>query len=174
MPIPKDFTGAVGQFNIEAKIDSDTLKINEGFIYEITLKGTGNIGLFPLPKIKFPNQLEMHKPEKSFEIIRKMLSKNKKITSIICSTEFSALSAIKACNYLNLEIGKDISIITFDGPLVKDLSSPPITAISFPVQELGKRAIKILLKGHSNKKTYSNFQVKSEIIERGSVHQVID
>ena len=67
VPIPKDFTGAVGQFNIEAKIVSDTLKINEGFIYEITLKGTGNIGLFPLPKIKFPNQLEMHKPEKSFE-----------------------------------------------------------------------------------------------------------
>ena len=102
------------------------------------------------------------------------LSKNKKITSIICSTEFSALSAIKACNYLNLEIGKDISIITFDGPLVKDLSTPPITAISFPVQELGKRAIKILLKGHLNKKNYSNFEAKSDIIERGSVHQIRD
>ena len=89
-------------------------------------------------------------------------------------TAFSALSAIKACNFLNLKIGKDISIITFDGPLVKDLSSPPLTAISFPVQELGKRAIKILLEGHSNKKKYSNFQVKSDIIERGSVHQVKD
>ena len=95
-----------------------------------------------------------------------MLSRNKKITSIICSTEFSALSAIKACNFLDLQIGKDISIITFDGPLVKDLSSPPITAISFPVQELGKQAIKILLKGDSNKKHYSNFPVKSDIIER--------
>ena len=50
----------------------------------------------------------------------------------------------------------------------------PITAISFPVQELGKQAIKILLKGDSNKKHYSNFQVKSDIIERGSVHQVGD
>lgn len=118
--------------------------------------------------------VKLEEPEKSFEIIRKMLSRNKKITSIICSTEFSALSAIKACNFLDLQIGKDISIITFDGPLVKDLSSPPITAISFPVQELGKQAIKILLKGDSNKKHYSNFQVKSDIIERGSVHQVGD
>ena len=58
-PIPKDFTGAVGQFNIEAKIDSDTLKVNEGFIYKITLKGTGNIGLFSLPKIKFPSSLDL-------------------------------------------------------------------------------------------------------------------
>jgi len=76
VPIPKDFTGAVGQFNIEAKIDSDTLKVNEGFIYKITLKGTGNIGLFSLPKIKFPNQLEKHEPEKSFEkdIFRNLLT----------------------------------------------------------------------------------------------------
>ena len=61
---------------------------------------------------------------------------NKKISAIICSTEFSALSAIKACNHLKYKIGKDISIITFDGALVRDLSSPPITAVSFPVKEL--------------------------------------
>ena len=60
-----------------------------------------------------------------------MLLENKNITAIICSTEFSALSAIKACNNLNYQIGKDISIITFDGPLVRDLSTPPITAHLF-------------------------------------------
>ena len=98
-----------------------------------------------------------------------MLSKNKKITSIICSTEFSALSAIKACNFLNLKIGKDISIITFDGPIVRDLSTPPITAASFPVKELGKRAINILFNKNSNN---DNFLAKTEIIERGSVHTV--
>ena len=75
-----------------------------------------------------------------------MLIRNKKITSIICSTEYSALSAIKACNYLNLKIGKDISIITFDGPLVRDLSTPPITAVSFPVKGLGKKSYKYTIK----------------------------
>ena len=102
-----------------------------------------------LNKINFnPNyyaSVKLEEPEKSFEIIKKMLMNNKKISAIICSTEFSALSAIKACNYLNYKIGKDISIITFDGALVRDLSSPPITAVSFPVKELGKRAINILL-----------------------------
>ena len=98
-----------------------------------------------------------------------MINVNKEISSIICSTEFSALSAIKACNDLNLQIGKDISIITFDGPLVRDLSSPPLTAASFPVKELGKKAINILL----NKKDKNlNFLAKSKIIERGSVHTV--
>ena len=59
-------------------------------------------------KIKFNKNyytsIKLEEPEKSFEIVKNLLSKNKKITSIICSTEFSALSAIKACNFLNLKI----------------------------------------------------------------------
>ena len=125
-------------------------------------------------KIIFNNNyyasVKLEEPEKSFEIIKKMLQKNKKISSIICSTEFSALSAIKACNFLNLKIGKDISIITFDGPLVRDLSTPPITAVSFPVRELGKKAINILLNRDKNQKKIDNFLAKVKIIERGSVH----
>tara|TARA_B100000073_G_scaffold338687_1_gene336119 strand:- start:288 stop:1310 length:1023 start_codon:yes stop_codon:yes gene_type:complete len=116
--------------------------------------------------------IKLEEPEKSFEIIRKMLTKNKKITSIICSTEFSALSAIKVCNHLKLKIGKDISIVTFDGPLVSDLSSPPITAASFPVKELGKRAINILLNKKGGLSKSNNYLAKSNIIERGSVHKV--
>ncbi len=114
--------------------------------------------------------VKLEEPEKSFEIIKKMLQKNQKISSIICSTEFSALSAIKACNYLNLKIGKDISVITFDGPLVRDLSTPPITAVSFPVKELGKKAINILLDKDKKQNKNDNFLAKVEIIERGSVH----
>ena len=129
-----------------------------------------------LNKINFnPNyyaSVKLEEPENSFEIIKKMLTKNKKISAIICSTEFSALSAIKACNYLNYKIGKDISIITFDGALVRDLSSPPITAVSFPVKELGKRAINILLNKNKNKNLQVNYSAKTEIIERGSVHIV--
>ena len=114
--------------------------------------------------------VKLEEPENSFEVIKKMLSKNKKISAIICSTEFSALSAIKACNYLKYKIGKDISIITFDGALVRDLSSPPITAVSFPVKELGKRAINILF--NKNKNQSNNYLAKTEIIERDSVHIV--
>ncbi len=125
-------------------------------------------------KITFNNNyyasVKLEEPEKSFEIIKKMLQRSKKISSIICSTEFSALSAIKACNFLDLKIGNDISIITFDGPLVRDLSTPPITAVSFPVKELGKKAINILLNSDKDQNKTDNFLAKVEIIERGSVH----
>ena len=118
------------------------------------------------------SSVKLEEPEKSFEIIKKMLIENKKITAIICSTEFSALSAIKACNFLKLKIGRDISIITFDGPIVRDLSTPPITAVSFPVKELGKKAISILLNRSKNQNNIANYLAKVEIIDRGSVHTV--
>ena len=47
-------------------------------------------------KIKFNknyySSVKLEEPEKSFEIIKKMLQKNKNISSIICSTEFSGSS----------------------------------------------------------------------------------
>ena len=66
-PIPENYSGAVGSFSIEAKIDDpDSLKINEGFTYIVSLKGTGNLGLFSLPKITFPEQLEVFTPTENF------------------------------------------------------------------------------------------------------------
>ena len=117
--------------------------------------------LFLILSLKYADASKLA-PFGYFEIITNMLLENKKITAIICSTEFSALSAIKACNNLNYEIGKDISIITFDGPLVRDLSTPPLTAASFPVKELGKRAISILLNKDRNSIKFSNYLAKSK------------
>ncbi len=66
-PIPVDYNGAVGSFYIEAKIDDqDSIKINEGFTYTISLKGTGNLGLFSLPEITFPEKLEVFSPTENF------------------------------------------------------------------------------------------------------------
>ena len=136
----------------------------------------GFLECLKLNKIKFNKNyyrsIKLEEPDKSFEIITNMLLENKNITAIICSTEFSALSAIKACNNLNYEIGKDISIITFDGPLVRDLSTPPITAASFPVKELGKKAINILLDKKKSQDKTINYLAKSYIIERVSLHFV--
>ena len=58
-PLPKNFTGGIGLFTLNHKVDSDSLKLNEGFVYKIHVKGTGNFGLFSLPKITFPDELEI-------------------------------------------------------------------------------------------------------------------
>jgi len=111
-------------------------------------------------------------PSFSKEITINLLKKNPKLNCIICSTEYSSVGAIQACTELNKKIGEDVSIITFDGPVVESLTNPKLTAVSHPLEELGTNAINILLSAQ-NKKQLSNYLVKPHIIDRGSVKSLI-
>ena len=127
-------------------------------------------------QIKFDKSLyrttSLEDPSFSKEITIDLLRNNPELNCIICSTEYSSVGAIQACAELNKQIGEDISIITFDGPVVESLTNPKLTAISHPLEELGTNAINILL-GSKKKKLISNYLVKPHIIERGSVKSLI-
>jgi len=140
-----------------------------------------------LRKIGYLNSLKKHKikynknfyitvkteePVQNAILIKKMLIQNPEITSLICSTEYSGVGAIKACQELDLEIGKDISIVTFDGPVVESLSNPPLTAITHPRKELGLKAIEILLSMNNQNFTHQSYMAKPKIIERGTVKEL--
>tara|TARA_B100000579_G_C22777506_1_gene827421 strand:+ start:51 stop:1073 length:1023 start_codon:yes stop_codon:yes gene_type:complete len=116
--------------------------------------------------------VKTEEPDEASLLIKKMLKKNKKITALICSTEYSAVGAIKACNSLNKIIGKDISIITFDGPVVSSLTFPSITAVSHPRDKLGLNAIEMLIEMDNANYKNRSFMAKPKIIERGTVHKV--
>ena len=107
-------------------------------------------------------------PDQAALVIEKKILNNSKITAIICSTEYSAAGAIKACNKLNKKIGIDISLITFDGAVVNSISSPSLTAVTHDRRKLGSKAIEILT-AIKKPKSKSYFLAKPEIIERGSV-----
>ena len=114
----------------------------------------------------------LENPSFSKEITMNLLKKNPELSCIICSTEYSSVGAIQACTDLNKKIGEDVSIITFDGPVVESLTNPKLTAVSHPLEELGTNAINILLSAQ-NKKQLSNYLVKPHIIDRGSVKSLI-
>jgi len=126
--------------------------------------------------LKFDKSLyqttSLENPSFSKEITMNLLKKNPELSCIICSTEYSSVGAIQACTDLNKKIGEDISIITFDGPVVESLTNPKLTAVSHPLEELGTNAINILLSAQ-NKKQLSNYLVKPHIIDRGSVKSLI-
>ena len=66
-PRPFDFSGAVGEFSIGSGMDRETAKVNEGFTFTVAMTGTGNLGLFSLPEIKFPDEVEAFPPTDTFE-----------------------------------------------------------------------------------------------------------
>jgi hypothetical protein len=59
---PGDFTGAVGEFQVSASVDTPTVKVNEAVTLRVELTGTGNISLFSLPELVFPPNLEVFPP----------------------------------------------------------------------------------------------------------------
>tara|TARA_B100000965_G_scaffold405321_1_gene438934 strand:+ start:5603 stop:6628 length:1026 start_codon:yes stop_codon:yes gene_type:complete len=107
-------------------------------------------------------------PSFTKKIAIELFEKNPNLDCIICSTEYSSVGVIQACAELGIKIGIDISLITYDGPIVDSLTNPQITAISHPFEELGSNAIRILMSNQKDKDIKSHL-VTPHIIDRGSV-----
>ncbi|MDR2963658.1 MAG: BatD family protein [Bacteroidales bacterium] len=58
-----DFTGAVGDFSIQAKADVEKLAADEAFTLRVTVSGQGNLSLLQKPNIEFPQDFEVYDPK---------------------------------------------------------------------------------------------------------------
>ena len=66
-PRPSNFTGAVGSFKISTSIDRDSTYVNDAITFRISVAGTGNLGLFTLPKFNFSDQIDQFPPKETFD-----------------------------------------------------------------------------------------------------------
>lgn len=57
---PQDFTGAVGQFNVQAILENNILPVNQPFSLKIRFEGSGNAKLIEMPAIQWPASLEVY------------------------------------------------------------------------------------------------------------------
>jgi predicted house-cleaning noncanonical NTP pyrophosphatase (MazG superfamily) len=60
---PIDFSGAVGDFNFNARLNKNQIKTGESAELLLKVQGTGNLKLFSLPEIKLSSELEVYDPE---------------------------------------------------------------------------------------------------------------
>ena len=65
--IPDGFTGAVGDFRITDSLVPNNVKANNAVTYKVQFKGTGNIDVFSLPEIQFPQNIEVFPPTSKTE-----------------------------------------------------------------------------------------------------------
>ena len=59
---PSDFTGAVGNFEINSWVDSNIAKVNEAVTFNVKIAGSGNIYNFNINPINFPQNMEVFPP----------------------------------------------------------------------------------------------------------------
>lgn len=60
---PATFTGAVGDFHVNAQIDKTTMKTNEPVTIRVTISGTGNLKLINTLPLKYPADFEAYEPK---------------------------------------------------------------------------------------------------------------
>ena len=108
-PIPDGFTGAVGNFEINTSIDIDSVFVNEAITFKTSISGTGNLGLFTIPKIIFSDQIDQFPPTEKFEknVFRNELS-GKMTWEYILVPRFSGKISIPPIRivYYNTDLNK--------------------------------------------------------------------
>lgn len=60
---PASFSGAVGNFDLQSSISTETLKTNEPATIKVVISGSGNMKLLKNPEIKFPDAFEVYDPK---------------------------------------------------------------------------------------------------------------
>jgi LacI family transcriptional regulator len=104
-------------------------------------------------------------------LIKKMLKKKDRPDGIFASVEKLAISTYYVCNDMELNIPKQLKVISFSNLRTASLLSPSLSTITQPAFEIGKESASLLFR-MIEKKTFGNridqIVLKSSLIERDS------
>lgn len=79
------------------------------------------------------------------------LKKNQGFDAILFGTNHIGACGLKVLSKLGLKIPQDVAVVSFDDYDVFQLSSPPITAVAQPFEEIANNIISLLLKKLANR-----------------------
>lgn len=107
------------------------------------------------------------------EMLKKALTKNEKITAIICANDICALNAYKVVEKLGKKVPDDYSIIGFDNVQVGRTSSPTLSTFNVPREQIGDEVgLYIVRLTQDDKPQYSEFIIRCDFIERDSIRKI--
>lgn len=104
--------------------------------------------------------------------IRSFLKKHPEIDAIIFATNYLGMFGIKALKDLDIAIPEKVAVFSFDDTDLFRFSSPSISVISQPVQEIAVQAMRLLMDqmgGQIKKTPEEGALIAAELILRNSV-----
>lgn len=108
-----------------------------------------------------------------FEIMRSMLDDGSCPTAVFCATDELAIGAMAAARQANQEIPGDMSFFGFDDLSMTEMLSPPLSTVSVPRFEMGRRGAEALFRQVYEGATASTkIVLKHRLMLRNSVAQI--
>jgi len=101
--------------------------------------------------------------------IKALKVQNPKMEAVFFATNTLTLKGLKALNNMNCKVPDDIAIVCFDESEAFDFFYSPLTYIEQPLLEMGRKAVQILIKNISDKKSaHTQLSIPSKLIVRQS------
>jgi DNA-binding LacI/PurR family transcriptional regulator len=179
---PGDFAHSVGIDNVAAtrEIVGHLIKLGHRRIAYIGDRSgyqsdaerfSGYRAMLKIARLAFDPRLVVRgdgRPEEGEVATAQLLELADPPTAIFCYNDMTALGSLRAATARGLRIPEDVSIAGFDDLFVASYTSPPLTTIRQPKQEMGRRAMSILWELLSEKEPESRILLPGELIIRGS------
>lgn len=83
--------------------------------------------------------------EGGYQAMRKLLSSNHSVTALFCANDLTAIGAIKAAKEIDRKIPEELSVIGIDDIETGQYTTPMLTTIHVPMEDLGTMAAKLLI-----------------------------
>ncbi|WP_298462346.1 LacI family DNA-binding transcriptional regulator [uncultured Cellulomonas sp.] len=94
-------------------------------------------------------------------------------TAIFAANDLSALGTMDVARELGLSVPDDLSVVGFDNVPESALTTPPLTTVNQPMQEMGSRAVDLLIQlMNGTEQVCTHVQLPTALVERGSTRPV--
>ncbi len=103
----------------------------------------------------------------------KLLKDHREVTAIFAISDIMAVGCAKAIKDGGLIVGKDISVIGFDGMDISEFYNPTITTVIQPKVEMAKISVDLLLDLMANKTDNKHIILNTELVTRESTNSNI-
>ncbi len=90
------------------------------------------------------------KIEPACEAVRRLLALDKRPTAFVTGNNLMTIGAMRALREAKLRVPDDISLVGFDDFDWADVFAPRLTVMAQPVEELGTRAVRLLMRRIAN------------------------
>ncbi len=109
--------------------------------------------------------------ESGYKLAKSILKMKNKPTAILCANDLMAIGAIHCFEEMGIKVPDDISIIGFGNYKISKFVRIPLTTVSLPVEEMGKKLAELVMKKLKEKDSIKNEKIilPTELIIRKSV-----
>lgn len=101
-----------------------------------------------------------------------LLNEKEEFTAIIACCDEVAVAALSVAYEKGLSVPQDFSIIGYDNTIIAEMAIPPLTSVSQPLYEMGRKAFAMLLENIEEGIVASSQVVPFEIVERKTVRRL--